>query len=262
LRSLWLDHVTELRSIVELVRFAPGVAVFYAAFPLLGVVAAIVLLRRAQPPALVLVATVFAIGCAVAALMTKAEVYPTWFAVPLVATALARWLDRRPNWSALRRASLIVIASPVTVATIAFLTINASIGRERAATLDIASSCFGTASYQTLSRLPPGLVLSQLNIASHVLALTPHRVVMAPYHRLDRDLLFGLRLFAGPPDAAAAQLRQAHIDYVVDCTPLDPSSAGTGPMFRTALLAGKPLDFLTPVAADDDSPLLIWRVNR
>src|SRR5262249_30988596 len=151
---------------------------------------------------------------------------------------------------------------PITVGTIAFLTISASFGRERTAVRDIAPSCFASASYQTLARLPPGLVLSHLNIASHVLALTPHRVVMGPYHRLDRDLLFGLRLFVGPPEAAAAQLREARIDYVVDCAPLDLSSAETGPTFRTALLAGKPLDFLTPIAAGDGSPLLIWRVNR
>jgi len=263
LKPLWLNHVTELRSIVELAMVAPASAVFYAAFPLLGIVAAIALLRRAQPPELILVSAVFALGCIIAAIMVRAEVYPNWFAVPLVATALAQWLDRRPDWSALQRAGLIVLALPLTAGTMALLTLPGSAeGAVAQARREAAPACFDNASYQALARLPPGLVLSQLDIAAHVLALTPHRVVMGPYHRLDRDVLFALRLFAGPVEAAAAQLRANGIDYIVDCAALELTAAGAAPSFRAALIGGQAPAFLQPIAAGDGSPLLIWRVKR
>jgi hypothetical protein len=264
LRSLWLSHVTELRSIAELARTAPGSAVFYALFPIFGIASAIALLRHAQPPELILTVIVLAISCIIAAAMVRAEVYPNWFAVPLMATAIADWLDRRPARSVLRRASLVAIALPLTLGTVALLTVTATIdsGHAQSARSEALPSCFASASYHGLADAPTGLVLSQLDIAAHVLALTPHRVVMGPYHRIDRDILFALRLFAGPPEAAPAQLRAAHIDYIVDCAPLELTSAGSARSFRTALITEKTPDFLEPVPAGDGSPLLIWRVKR
>jgi hypothetical protein len=125
-----------------------------------------------------------------------------------------------------------------------------------------APACFASSAYQGLARLPPGLALSHLDIASHVLALTPHRVVMGPYHRIDSDVLLALRLFAGPTEAAAAPLRRVHVDYIVDCAPLELTSTGGGPSFRSALIARNVPDFLEPVDAGEGSPLLIWRVKN
>ncbi|HYA66687.1 MAG TPA: hypothetical protein VEE84_08355, partial [Burkholderiaceae bacterium] len=260
---LWLDHVTELQSIAALAGRAPGIAAFYAAFPLVGITAAIALLRRAQPPELLLIVAVFATACLIAALMVRAEVYANWFAVPLVATALADWLSRRPAWSLLRKATVVAAAAPLTCSTVALMVLNAGMESSQAETVrgDAMQSCFANAAYRSLARLPPGLVLSHMDIASHVLALTPHRVVMAPYHRLDRDILFALRLFVGPTDAAAAQLRNAHIDYVVDCPPLNLAAAHPK-SFRTALVTDNAPDFLEPVAPGEGSPLLIWRVHQ
>src|SRR5262249_58707247 len=113
--------------------------------------------------------------------------------------------------------------------------------------------------YKGLAQAPPGLVLSQLDIAAHVLALTPHRAVMGPYHRIDRDILFALRLFAGPPEDAAAQLRAAHIDYIVDCAPPELTSAGPARSFRTAVISAKTPDFLESMPPRAGAPLLISR---
>jgi hypothetical protein len=263
LRTLWLDHVTELRSIVALARQEPATALLVATFPVVATLCAICLLRRSRPPELVLAIAVFATACVVAVLMVRAEVYANWFAVPLVAAALDRLLERTRRLPL--RVVLIVLALPMTSATVDLAVAQRFVGdgsRNAAGQAEKRAACFATNAYRALAQLPPGLVLSQLDIATYVLALTPHRVVMAPYHRLDRDLLFGLRLFAGPVETAEAQLRTARVDYIVDCPALELTSAGAEPNFRTALTSGKPPDYLQPVDAGAASPLLIFKVRR
>ncbi len=49
-------------------------------------------------------------------------------------------------------------------------------------------ACFASASYAALAKLPQGLVIGDVSLGPYLLALTPHSVVGAPYHRLfDRD---------------------------------------------------------------------------
>ena len=50
-------------------------------------------------------------------------------------------------------------------------------------------ACFANASYQALARLPQGLVIADVNLGPYVLALTPHSVVGAPYHRISTGII-------------------------------------------------------------------------
>ena len=51
-----------------------------------------------------------------------------------------------------------------------------------------AAHCLKTASYAALAKLPPGLVVADVSYGPFLLALTPHSVLAAPYHRLSTGI--------------------------------------------------------------------------
>jgi hypothetical protein len=79
------------------------------------------------------------------------------------------------------------------------------------------TACSDTATISALARLPPGLVLADIDLGPYIVALTPHRVVMAPYHRIDRSIIEGHRLLAARPEAAEAGVRKLGVAYLAAC---------------------------------------------
>jgi hypothetical protein len=250
---VWIDYVSEMFSLQHFASIEPAGAAFYFAFPAIGVAATMLLLRQNRSADALIVVAVFIVCVIVAALHVRGAFYANWYAVPIVAAACARAL-RSPLVTALTLALL----NPTTVTTIAIAAAPAA-GTADAIQRD-AGRCFDSSAYRALAALPPGLVLAQLDLAPYVLALTPHRVVMGPYHRLDRDLLMARRLVAGPPEAAEALLRAAGVAYVVDCKELTDRFADTPGSFRSALTADNAPPYLVRIAAPD-SPLMMWRLS-
>jgi hypothetical protein len=78
------------------------------------------------------------------------------------------------------------------------------------------------ANYATLARLPPGLVVTSVDFAPSVLALTPHSVLAGPYHRQSQGILATHRAFTLPPDGARQVLRDFNVTYVATCGPKGP----------------------------------------
>ena len=70
-------------------------------------------------------------------------------------------------------------------------------------------ACLKTASYAPLARLPAGLIAADIDFGPFLLALTPHRIVAAPYHRLSSGILAAHEAFAATPDAARTMLTRA-----------------------------------------------------
>jgi hypothetical protein len=81
----------------------------------------------------------------------------------------------------------------------------------------VQAGCFKTASYAQLARLPRGVIATDIDYGSFVLALTPHAVIAAPYHRLADGIIATHRIFALPPDEARGVLEQFGATYVVTC---------------------------------------------
>jgi hypothetical protein len=151
-------------------------------------------------------------------LLIRAFTYAAWFAVPVMAVAVVDFWQRCRLTGAAARVASTMIASPLAITAVAVLLTgrlapsandNGESGQD--------SACAATASYRILAGLPAGLVVSDINLAPLVLALTPHSVLGAPYHRLSRGITESYRFFASPARQALDVARSNGIDYVYFC---------------------------------------------
>src|SRR5258705_3325163 len=81
----------------------------------------------------------------------------------------------------------------------------------------VLGGCFKTANYAQLARLPQGVVATEVDFGSFVLALTPHAVIAAPYHRLSEGIIAAHQIFALPPARARGLLARFGGTSVVTC---------------------------------------------
>jgi hypothetical protein len=144
--------------------------------------------------------------------------YAAWFAVPVMAVAVVDFWHRFGVNGAAARAATTLITAPLAVTAAAVLLTrvfapsaddNAESGQE--------SACAASASYRTLAWLPAGLVVSEINPAPLILALTPHSVLSAPYHRLSGGILDTHRFFGSTAREARDIAESRGIDYVYFC---------------------------------------------
>ena len=152
------------------------------------------------------------------------------------------------------RAAVGVLLTPAVLSLGAVTIANAAgIGRADQFHRTEAAACFQNESYAALARLPAGLVATDIDYGPFVLALTPHSVVAAPYHRLSAAIIAAHRAFAAPPERARnaccrpgrlrGGLRRAGARR-----PFAGSSASASLWGR--LQAGAVPDWLEPVAGD------------
>jgi hypothetical protein len=265
-KPIWLVHVREMQPLWAVFADNPAIGLGIAVFPAAAVVAIVMLARgdlrcdfgflTASVALLLAVAMMFA--------AIKGYTYAMWLAMPLVAAM------------ALRLCSLFRLTSPVLrFATALLLTpmvLSAgAISLAHAAGLDRPNNryperkaCFKTASYAALARLPAGLVVADIDYGPFLLALTPHSVLAAPYHRLSAGIVEAHRIFASPPDEARRIATRAGTRYIVLCSnrvPSDLSEAQRSTSLWGRLQAGALPDWLIaePVAAGE--PFRIYRVR-
>src|SRR5262249_17567410 len=148
----------------------------------------------------------------------KMSMYAIWLGMPLVAAFALRvfvWL-RLANLVA--RAFAAMLLTPALLSAGAIAAVQAA-GNPAAQGRDkrLAAGCFKTASYAPLARLPQGVIATDTDYGSFVLALTPHAVISAPYHRLANGIIATHRIFTLPPDEARGILAQFGATYVVTC---------------------------------------------
>jgi hypothetical protein len=160
--------------------------------------------------------------------------------------------------SALVRIAAIVLASQATLeagVSLAggLLAASRQPGAAPATTADPRLACFFASSLRTLAAQRPGLVAADLDLGPYIVALTPHRVVAAPYHRLNQGILANHAILEAPPARAEPTMRALGVDYVALCNgPIDP---GRRPVIslREALLGNEPVDFLTELGGSPEA---------
>jgi hypothetical protein len=262
-RVLWLDHVPEMRSLLATAQQLPVLATWIAAFPLLALVATAGLgldrtMRR--KPDFQVGAAAFLISVVLTIVVIRGFSYSIWFGMPLVAAWVLHLFVRLKLTSALARALATFAAAPLTL-SLAASTLAHATATESAAIPD-QRSCFDEASYADLARLPEGIVaVNVLDYAPHVLALTPHAVMAAPYHRLSAAILDNYRAFTASPDAAREIFRKHHVNYLAICGDRGPVGADAAALqagLWGLLQAGRAPDWLVPVARGG---FLIYRIK-
>jgi hypothetical protein len=264
--AIWLAHVREMQPLIPLMAKSPLTAIAIVTFPAAALVAALVLirdrdLRRDFGYLAAAAALVSAFVTTLAAV--KAYSYATWLGMPLVAAFALHLFAALKLHALVPRFAVGMLLTPAALSIGAISIANAA-GLDDRETFNRPerAACMKTASYAPLAALPKGLIAADIAFGPFLLALTPHSVLAAPYHRLSSGIVAAHEAFAAPPDDARRMLAKLGATYVVTCGPRPPDDLA-GPRLHASLwgrLQAKEIpDWLEPVAGT--APFETYRVR-
>ncbi len=262
---IWLAHVREMKPLIPLMIESPLTGIAIATFPAVALIAALVLARSREYRADFgfLVATAAFVMAAVMTLAAiKSASYATWLAMPLVACFALHLFRLLRLESLVPRAAVGVLLTPAVLSLGAVTIANAAgIGAHDSFNRTEPEACFKSESYAALTRLPRGLIATDIDYGPFLLALTPHSVVAAPYHRLSAGIIEAHRALSLPPDEARGVLARTHANYVATCgarlTGL--AAADRDASLWGRLQAGAVPDWLQPLPLP--GPFAVYRVK-
>jgi hypothetical protein len=221
--SAYVDRMTEMRPFWEAWQ-RDHLACAELIAPVLAALAAPVLVLRdgrGRRPEWLLLAALLYLALGLGLLHIRLLSYANWFAIPLVAAAVA---EAAQLWRGLLvptvLATALVSPAPATAAIVGLASLAAPpapVARSASASAASAVKCADHAAFARLRRLPESLVLADPDLGPLILAETPHAVLAGPYHRLVPGLTQTFRLFSEPADDARRDLGALQVAYVVDC---------------------------------------------
>lgn len=264
-KPIWLDHILEAKSLWQFTAQDPKVGIAY--FLTVGIVAAILghawWRDRTSHNAFALAAFVAAsaYGCIYVRLMP----YAIWIALP----PLAAWMAQLPAVGTTPARSIrlgaLVTLNQTTILVVAQTLASALTGHTANAEALRAgiADCESRADLRAVGRLPKGLILSDIDLGPHIAAHGPHRVMAAPYHRLDQEIIAVDGILKSKPAAAEASLRRAGVTYVVLCASgLERIRKEGSRNFQDVLRLGERVSFLEPIKVGDGTgKLKAWRLK-
>jgi hypothetical protein len=265
--AIWLAHVREMQPLVPLLAKSPLTAIAIGTFPVVALLAALVLLRdrdlRCDFGYLAASAALVAAFVTTLAAI-KAYSYATWLGMPLVAAFALHLFAALRLQNLVPRFAVGLLLTPAALSIGAISIANAAGLDERETfTRPEREACLKTGNYAPLRRLPPGLVAADIDFGPFLLALTPHSVLAAPYHRLSSGILAGHAVFAAPPDDARRTVNRLGVAYVVTCGPRPPndlSGSALGASLWGRLQANDVPTWLEPLSPPGQA-LNVYRVR-
>lgn len=246
-RAIWLRNVEEAMPLSRFFSQEPFTAAIFVLPIALGFAATVVAVWRERGLARLrwlMVAAICALGIALSCWMIRV----IGFAGPIALIGGAWCITRvhemllTTKWreAAMLAFVLILPFSPIGWALVLTQDSQAAKREERAA-------CLASAAFAPLAELPPGLVLAPIDAGSHLLALTPHSVLAAPYHRNNHGNRTALDAFLAEPDVAQQILRANDVTYVAICPGLTETNAlepRAPQSLAAALIRGEPPNWL------------------
>ncbi len=270
LTKVWLDNVAENSSILsDLIAGNLEQSLGLLAFFLIAVAAQARQTWQSRAPADLFLLAASASFSAFACWQYKFMSYASFLAIVPTAIAISR-LGGLEGISAgtMRFAAVVLTSQSLLLA--ASGAIDTALGRPKLITEDMradADACSKRDAIRDLADLPPGLIAAHIDIGAYIAALTHHRALSAPYHRIANAIIANYEIFAAhDPAAAASILKRENVDYVVICRGLDAPSASTAvwkDTLRADLMQGAAPKYLTPVPLPNpESIFRVWRVDR
>jgi hypothetical protein len=268
-RALWFNHVSEMQSLLAVASKSPPAGAAIAAFP---AVALVFMVLIARDPAtrrdfgFLVAAAALVISAAVMVSMVRAFSYAIWLAIPIVAAGVVRMFASLRPGSLAVRALIALFLTPAVTAAVAMAAVQAVTARPPdAENSRVAAGCLLSTSYAQLASLPPGLVATDIDYGPFVLALTPHSVMSAPYHRMVGSIIAANNIFALPPAQAREVVAAAKPDYLAVCD--RHTLGGIGEAERDSslwgrLAAGEVPPWLELVEETRNGPFVVYRVKR
>jgi len=275
-RTAWLSLVSEARSLASKFDQVPAVAIFYFAPPLMSLFALGWLVWQRREVSLGALALILALALVVTVWQVRAMIFAQVLAVVPIALAgamaLRHWRTVRGPLPLIGFAAIMLVLSPKSwwmISTNAFAaraeaSVAGEIREPGFATPGLAlRTCQSKAAYAELAGISGGTVFSPIDLGAAVITHTPHRALIAPYHRNVQAIGFAAETWAMDPDAAVDALRSAGADYLLVCPGLAELDVhvGRGPDGLAArLLAGEVPEGLEPLRMGET--LEIFAVTR
>lgn len=266
IKPFWLNNVSEVLPITRIMRGKPAEATELIASFVVATLAWLWLgawREYRRDLGFWLLGALLVAAMVQGLLAVRMQNYAQWFAAPIVAIAAADLARRYAKEAMLATAAFAIALSPVVAATASAYSYN-RIFPPKAGRKTPKDFCFNTASYRELAKLPPGLVLSDIDLGPFIVAHTPHNTVAAPYHRLSRGILATRGVLAGQADTEAEQRARAlGVTYVLGCRAHGVNADRTGLAADTLvkrLDAGKAPAWLERVSKDK-AAIDIYRVK-
>jgi hypothetical protein len=246
----WLVDVAEARSVVAQWRMEPWVvvAMLGAGAVGYGVLLAATALDRARRPAWAALLAFASAALLVSFGQLRGVAFFTALTLPALAWAAARL------WERAKPAAAMLMA----VGTCPFWGLLAAANLPE--TRDEARACLATEAVSALRAIAPTTLLAPVDLGAHILALTPHAALGAPYHRNVAGLRASLDAFDGDEASLRRALAATGATHVVVCDGLAElgNAARRAPEGLAAqLLADRPPTWLAPVPLS--GPLRAWR---
>jgi hypothetical protein len=260
-RKLWLDGVEEIQPLPVVFRLDRASAIDGLATLLMTLAAAVYLAarRRTRTPQTALATLALLLSCVLAARFWRTMDYVAWIGIPLIGVALSRVAARRLRDLFVPTIAISIFLSPTSVAVAANSAGNALMPRQARSWVRTSDRCFAPDSYRQLAALPTGTVMSEIDMGSFILAFTPHKALIAPYHRISHEVVLTLQAFDTPVGDAEAKVRALGATYIVDCRGLGladhPGTLGA------RLRSGPPPAWLQPLSPPG-ATLSIWRIAK
>ncbi|MDI7864549.1 hypothetical protein MRS76_21675 [Rhizobiaceae bacterium n13] len=230
--SLWLDHVTEARSFLAMVRIDQGaVGGYYAAGVLAIAVCVFRIVRRDDVERHAILLSLITVSFLVALVQVRGAAFANLLSIlplSLLIIDLRRIAHADPDDMGAGAVYflMVIISVPAVWALGGSLASSGATGLfERARETHLASrgECESRAALAPLAALPKSVVAAPSELGVHLLRYTPHRVLSAPYHRNEGGMLTELHIGLAKPEEAAAFLRGAEVGYLAFC-PDDPQT--------------------------------------
>jgi len=269
-KTQWLDGVVEGKTLIEFARIQPSLTFGFLAVMAISL---IVLIRQA-------ISTRTTDHVFMAASTLLAGLYGFYYikfmpyGALLALVPLACWIARLPaigDTSAFSvRLGAILLTSQTFFVMIAGLAIGLVSDVEADAKSKLSSSvssCTTKTDIAALSRLPTGLIISDIDLGPFIAASTRHRAYAGPYHRIHTSIRDLLVLQTAPLADAGRHLAKMDADYLVLCGAV-PDANAKQPMakadtFSKHMRRGGAFAGLQPVSIGSiKGPLKVWKIVK
>ncbi|MGI9478958.1 MAG: hypothetical protein ACR2PI_19810 [Hyphomicrobiaceae bacterium] len=265
-KSKWLAGVVEGKTLIEFARIQPSLAL---GFVIVMIVALTILFRQAFDTR-----TTDQIFMAASTLL--AGLYGFYYikfmpyGVLLALVPLACWIARLPAIGETSSFAVRLGAVLVTSQTFFVMIAGFAIGLVSDVEADAkdklsssVSSCSVKSDIAALSRLPAGLIISDIDLGPYIAASTHHRAYAGPYHRIHTSIKDLLVLQTAQLSEAGRQLSRMNGDYLVLCgVEPDATKKQEKPeTFSMHMRRGGSFAGLEPVSIDTiKGPLRVWKI--
>lgn len=266
--ELWLSEVREARNIWQLVLDTPDRVLAFYGFPVVAFLVGIWALKnaRAEDRYKWIVLNAFVLtGLVVACWQIRGLTFANMLAVPAAAWLIGDVWRRSRNERDRARRFLHVLAAALVMNSGFYMVLADAMsfmkpeqelrgGRE---------ACIAPNTLKQLSVLPAGTIVSFIDLGSHILAQSSHRVMAAPYHRNQRGNLLVFNVMMSDPSNARELANAGAADYLVYCEGMgdyERLAAAAPDGLLAQLQAGQTFEWLEPVSVDESGPLRIFRI--